>query len=332
MSSFSVPDVLSFGTLSRNIADLKLRANTTRSEAVTGRYEDITKRLDGDVGSAHLLKKAIGDVQFFHQSLSLAEGRTQTTQSMLNHVSVESNRISTEALAALGRADSDAVDIIAADARVAVSDLFNVLNTTFGGRALFGGDVTDRAPLTSPDQILTDVETIIAGAANAADAEAQLNIYFDNPTGGFATSIYQGGVDRSPPIEIGPGIRIDASAKADDQPIKDIIRSLTTIAASSVAAYSDANTTIETNAKRGLGADAELTELRAVIGVGESRISAAKVRYEAEESVLTSLYNAKTARDPFEAASELQLLETQLEASYLLTSRLSRLTIANFLR
>ena len=81
-----------------------------------------------------------------------------------------------------------------------------------------------------------------------------------------------------------------------------------------------------------IAADGDVTQRRGFIGVGEAQIAAAVTRYEAEEAILTSLFNDKTGRDQFEAASELQLLESQLEASYLLTARLARLSITNFIR
>ncbi len=332
MSTFFVPDMLSFSTLSRNVSDLKARADTTRTESVTGRHDDLTKHLGGDVGSAHLLKKAVDDVRLFQQNLALSKARAETTQLALNGVSADSNRIATDTLAALGRNDTTVLTTLSDDAQTAVSAVFSALNTVFGGRALFGGDVTDRAPLAAPEQLISDVQAIIAGAIDAADAEAQLDIYFNDPAGGFATTIYQGGANAAPLVEISPGIRIDASTKADDQSVKDIIRSLAVIANRDAATFADANTLIENNSTRALGADAVLTEVRANIGVSEARIGDAIGRYEAEEAVLTSVYNNKTARDPYEAASELQLLETQLEASYLVTGRLARLSIANYLR
>jgi len=43
------------------------------------------------------------------------------------------------------------------------------------------------------------------------------------------------------------------------------------------------------------------------------------------------LVNDLTARDQYEAATELQSLQTTLEASYLITARLSQLSLLNYL-
>ena len=75
----------------------------------------------------------------------------------------------------------------------------------------------------------------------------------------------------------------------------------------------------------------ELVGLRASLGLTQSQISRAQDTLDTEETVLTNALNTLTARDQYEAASELEQLEASLEASYLLTSRLANLTLLNYL-
>ncbi len=332
MTSINAPDLVSFARLSRAIADIKSRADVARSESVTGRREDVTAATNGDVGSAHRLKKAVADAQSFQELLLVSKIRAERTQTSLGAVGGEAVRIGTDILSATGRGDSYALTTLAAEARAAVFNIFSSLNVSEGGRALFSGDASDRLPFGDPEQLLSDVETIVAGATDTADAQAQLDTYFNDPAGGFATNIYLGGDNKVAPVEIAPGVRIDVSATAADQPIKNLLKGLVGIAVQSAASFADSTDFIENSAAISLDADGDITELRGVIGVGEAQIATAITRYETEETILTSLFNQKTGRDQFEAASELQLLETQLEASYLLTARLARLSITNFLR
>ena len=332
MNNLSVPDLLSFSRMSQSVSDLKSRVDTTRTESVTGRYEDVTTQLKGDVGGAHLLKKAIDDTRLFQQNLAVASSRAQISQATIGNIGSDSSRIATDLLASVGRGDLSTIDVIADDAKASLVVSFSSLNAVFSGRALFGGDATDRPPLAPPEQLLADMEAIMAGATDAADAQAQIDFYFDDPAGGFATSIYLGGANRAPSVEISPGTRVDTSAKADDPAIKDILRGLATIATSKSATFADVSTTLTSGANQIFAAEADLVDQRAAIGVNEARLAASTARYEVEESILTTLFNKKTLRDPFEAASELQLLETQLEASYLLTARMARLSLSNFIR
>ena len=50
-----------------------------------------------------------------------------------------------------------------------------------------------------------------------------------------------------------------------------------------------------------------------------------------EETLLNQAFTDLVGKDQFEAAAQLRELEANLEASYLLTSRLSNLSLLNFL-
>lgn len=335
MSNAGVPDLLSFSRLSRAVLDVKKKAETARTEAVTGRVDDVTKEVGGDIGAVHLIKKAVEDSQAYQKSLSLAQNRALRTQTVLDTLTSDSNRVAVNTLSQLGVGDEAALRTTAEDARGALFGIFSALNTTEGGRALFSGDAVDTPPLDTVETLLSDVQGIIAGAPDAASAEAALDTYFNDPAGGFQTTIYKGGAGTAPTTEIAPGVRIDASVKADAQPIKDLIRGLAVVASyktQPTGGAAERDKLIEAAAGRTLTAESRLSDLRGALGVVEAQIAQAKSRHESEETALTSLLNSKTLRDPYEAASQLQLLESQLEASYLMSARISRLSLANFLR
>jgi flagellar hook-associated protein 3 FlgL len=64
----------------------------------------------------------------------------------------------------------------------------------------------------------------------------------------------------------------------------------------------------------------------------QEQLSVQKESLDIEETIFTSAFNALTARDQYEAAGALKDLESSLEASYLLTTRLASLSLLNFLR
>ncbi len=333
--SGGVPDVLAHSRLARIIADMKSRADTARTEAVTGRYEDITTAVNGDIGGAHLVLKAINDAKAYQTSLSLAESRAAQTQATLSNLTNQSRTVATDALSFLNRGDDESMKTSAADARASLSVMFASLSVSIGGRALFSGDAVDRSPLADVEDLIADVGAILAGSPDAATADAALDAYFNDPAGGFATTIYQGGAGDAPMVEIAPGVRVSASVKADNQAIKDVMRGFAVLANFDQmpgGSAAERQAAMVSAAELVIDAEGDLVNLRAAVGVAESRISGSKSRYEAEETVLTNVFNQKTAKDEFEAASALTALETQLEASYIMTARLSQLNLANFLR
>ena len=74
------------------------------------------------------------------------------------------------------------------------------------------------------------------------------------------------------------------------------------------------------------------TTLRARIGTVEAQIEAARTRNSAEETSLGILRSDLGSVDPYEAATRLQTVQSQLESLYLVTARVSRLSLTEYLR
>ena len=77
---------------------------------------------------------------------------------------------------------------------------------------------------------------------------------------------------------------------------------------------------------------AALTNLRTDRGIMQEQIERSKETLDLEETILTKSFNQMTARDQYEAASELRQLETSLDAAYTLTARLANLSLLNYMR
>jgi len=79
-------------------------------------------------------------------------------------------------------------------------------------------------------------------------------------------------------------------------------------------------------------AEASVVALRGDIGMVEARIDTAKVRNGAETASLEMARSALIGADPFQTATQLQAVQTQLETFYTLTARLSQLNLTGYLR
>ena len=80
-----------------------------------------------------------------------------------------------------------------------------------------------------------------------------------------------------------------------------------------------------------LTSDKGLAEIRAMVGGFEGQIEGARARNGAEISALQIARSEIVRVDPYEAATELQAVETQLESLYAITARLSRLSLVDYL-
>jgi len=333
MRPIGVPTLLSAERLFASTAILRRQSETARIELTTGRIADLPAALGARIGEAFSIRASIDLIAVRRQGLAQANLTAAAVQRTLGSIGIDGRVIASDALAANGRQDETALGVAAVAARAEFESAIAQLNTRIGGHALFGGDATDRQALSNAGSILPDVQAIYSAAADIAEFETNLDLYFNDPAGKFRAVIYTGGAGAAPTIEIGAGERIDVSARADEQPLRDILRGLSTIAAAASAppsALRDGALAIGAGAV--LEGETGLIARRSEIGVSEQRAAEAGQRLEAEETALSEAYNERTARDPFEAASRLQALEAQLNASFVITSRLSQLSLANYLR
>ena len=320
------PQSLMTSNLRQTISDLRERIGATSNEAVTGRHFDLTGHLSGSIGKAMLSQHALDDISLQRSQLSLRESRLSLVQQSLTSIHDGTIGLDIRMQSALGSNDVASQGAAALEARSALDSIFSTLGTRHGERFLFAGDATSTQPLGSVDDLLSDIRQIAATAVDATDFANSIDTYFNSSTGGWQQDIYAGTVTAS-----------DADAVTGAHPgITQLISGLAVMA----LAGPDENLPILAGSTTIVGAAAqslrsgqtELTNARALLGLSEAQMAQEKESLDIEERILTLSFNEMTARDQYEAASELRELETSLEASYLLTSRLANLSLLNFLR
>ncbi|WP_291205195.1 flagellin [Hyphomonas sp.] len=321
------PNSLISAQFTQNIADLRQSIARTAEEATTGRYSDLTAHLSGRIGSAMLSQKAVDAISFEREQLSQREVRLDITQSNLALLHERSVGVGVSMRIALGSGDLVAQGLAARDAKAALGNIFGALNVRYGERYLFAGDATATLPLPNPSDLLSQLRTIADGAATPADFASAIDTYFNDPAGGWQQSIYRGADTASDPdaitasnpaiIEIISGLAVLALADPINSP--PVLLSLNP-------------DVVDAAADRVSSGTVTLTNVRSELGVKQEQIRADQKLLDIEETIVTTAFNSLTARDQFEAASALKILESNLEASYLLTSRLASLSLLNFMR
>ncbi|HAE26011.1 MULTISPECIES: flagellin [Hyphomonas] len=312
--------------LSETIVRLRDRMDTTSEEAVTGRYKDMTAHLSGRIGQAMLGQKAIDDVANERTQLTLKETRLEIIQQSLTAIDDNIGQLGVRMKSALGSEDFTARESVVRDAKAALASTFSVLNTRHGERYLFSGDATNTKPVGDVDIFLGDVRSMAASATDAADFAAQMDSYFNTPGSGWQANVYSGTATASDP----------ASLTGTDPAITQTLQGLAVLALSgsdeTLPLLNGNSDTLIAATETLADGQAALTNARAERGILQAQIESSKSALDLEETVLTHSFNQMTARDQYEAASELKRLETSLEASYTLTARLANLSLLNFMR
>ncbi|KCZ63210.1 hypothetical protein L53_08035 [Hyphomonas sp. L-53-1-40] len=325
MDRFSISSGLMTASLGQHISELRTQIGKTSTEATTGRYEDLTLHLSGRIGKAMLGQKALADISTDREVLNLRATRLSLIQTSLGTVQESSSGIAANMLSAIGGEHDTEVGIAARDAKAALSASLSSLNARYGDRFLFAGDATSTLPFSDQSALLADIELIADSATDSADFTTQLDDYFTSPTGGWLQNIYQGSTIASDP----------ESVTADNDAIKSLIRDLAVLAISGpdgpLASLDGYKTLVQETSLSLSSSETQITNLRADLGVYEERNAIEQQTLDTEETLLTASFNDLTARDQYEAATELQSLQTTLEASYLITARLSQLSLLNYL-
>lgn len=333
MTRISVGDASLTNILARQGAEMRAQVQRASAEVTTGRHTDIAGALRGDVSPLLAIDASLSRLAAYKTTTTDAALQTAAQQSALAGLSSLAAGITTTLLGSRDFPTPVQVNSVAADARGRLATAIGLLNTQVSGRAVFAGVATDRVPLGSSDDLLSALETAAAGATTAGQVAAAVMNWFSDPLGFGA--FYQGGAPLSP-TPIAPGETAEISTTAMDPALRD------TLAGFAMAALIDRGILPGNPEERARLAqmagqtlltseDSRIT-LAARIGTVEAQIEAARSRNGAEGTALGILRSDIGSVDPYEAATRLETARAQLESLYLVTARVSRLNLVDYLR
>jgi flagellar hook-associated protein 3 FlgL len=333
MTRISVGDASLTNILARQGADLRGQVNRASQEVATGKHSDIGATLRGDFSPLLAIDASLSRLSAYASNTTDAAFQTAAQQGAIAGLSELAQGISTTLLGAKNFSTPTQIATLGADAKGRLASAIGLLNTQASGRAVFSGMATDTVPLGSVEDLLTALQTAATGATTAGQVSAAVNTWFADPLG-FGT-FYQGG-DPLSPTPIAAGESADLSTTAMDQTLRD------TLAGFAMAALIDRGVLAGDATERGrlaqqagqqlVSTEDGRTTLQARIGTVEAQIEAARTRNSAEETSLGILRSDIGSVDPYEAATRLQTIQSQLESLYLVTARVSRLSLAEYLR
>ena len=332
----------SIGDLSRSLilrqANIATKAELTARarELTTGMHNDIPAALGGDTRPLSQIESRLATLEAYARNGTELSHRTDSMQRSLEAMQSVAQSLGGNLVMAGTGPSRASLTAMTAQAQAQLADVIGLINTGVGGRYLFGGTQVGTPPLPSADDLLSAARAAIGGAASTADMIAAVTAFFDAPPGGdgFADTVYQG---TTTPLTaaLAPGQSVTIDANATSPAIREMLKGMTLMVLSTEAPWSgDIATQAKVVTAAGetlLGADGSLSLLRGDIGVTEGAIARAQTRNNAETAALGLARNDLVLVDKYEAAAAVTEAETQLEAIYSLTARLSRLSLAAYL-
>ncbi len=318
--------------LSRQSGGLRTEVTRLTTELTSGVHTDMGRAVGGDYSALAAVDHSLARLRGYAAQTSEAALFTDVMQTALGVMSDGATELASNVLRGIGSANSINLDAVAIEGRRIFDTAVAALNTRFSERAIFSGVNSETAPLPDAETILTALEGALVGAVTVADVTTAISDWFDDPLGYGA--LYTGGASRAD-VEIAPGETADLSVTAMDPAIRETLRGLATVALLGrglMAGQPEARADLAQSAGEDLMTNGEArSQLMARVGSVQAQIATATSRNTAEESALSITRAGIVASDPYDAATRLEDLQTRLEALYLITARVSRLTLADYI-
>lgn len=335
MNGYGLGDLAQTFLLQRRGAVIKADMARLTEELTSGQVSDVKSVLAGNVSYLSDIESGLGSLSAYKVAGTEAAQFASSLQTALDRIDTGAIQLSTNLLSVAANASGPVLDQLSTDAENEFDRFVSTLNTSSAGRSVFAGAATDQPALNSSDVILADLRTAIAGNMTLSDIETAVDQWFDDPTG-FRTSAYTGSNTSIAPFQLAENEQVSIDLRADDQVFRDMLKgvALAAVAADDSFALSaaDQRVMLERAGTKIFEAKAQLTATRSNLGAAEARIDAIATRNAAQETSLKLARNELLQTDPFDTANQLEAVQFQLQSLYTITSRMSDLSLVNFIR
>lgn len=336
MTSTSIGDLAQTMANRMQVTRLKSNLGTLTNELSTGKKEDVSTQVRGEFSAVSSLEGAMKVLSSYQ--VSVREGALVLDSAQVALTSIYDLTVETGPNLVLASEVSDPSMLQAAgkSAEQELSSIVSALNLSVAGRAVFGGSATGSPPLVSADAMLDELATLVLGAATPEDAQALIDGWFNDVGGGFETFAYQGSDTSMSAIPVGVGESLSYTVTAADQAVRDVLSSFATAALVSRGVFDgnpEAQSALLNQAGQSmLSAEAGFSVLQAEVGSQQSFLDDAMTRIDTSQNAYQMALNEIYSADPYEVATQLEAIALQLETMYAVTSRLSSLSMTEYLR
>ncbi len=343
-------------TTQRNISRLQKNMINRGNEVTTGKKQNLAKDLKGEV-------RNFIDLKSLRASVKNRQERLETGDNRLSQMGVAVSEMANltkplqELQTKIPLLNQKNIDVYVEQAKNSLSGMENALNVQWGGRYLFSGDDVLQRPIESIETLTTTVSKIITDYAatlptGKITTETELNniftqidSVFDNThaTTPFSGIAYKGGTSDMAGIEIDNGDIMQYGFRADSKEFRNTLKGVVMVTATE--ALRNVSATPEGGQKNKLeqkylekatgyanGGITDLIQVQASLGfkqqlIGLRQESLDKTIFDYEQR----LGNYENA-DQYESGIAYSEVQRQLEASFYVTSKITELSLLNYVR
>lgn len=336
MNYASFGDLAKGYNLRRHNAALKGVISSLSNELASGVKSDIGLALNGDLARIANVEHSLASIDSFVFVANEAQQFVDSMQSSLGALQSLMSEV-IPALISVSTSSSTIVDAASIGSKAHFADAVSILNTSTSGRYIFSGVSSTTPPLEDVEVIFSALKNEVSGITDAEHFINSVSLWFDAPEGGggYMDVAYRGG-ESLRPFAVGAGERISIDLTAAGPKLRKALTGLAISALVSEGAFENDPGTqaklLQVAGENLASSEADIIEIRSEVGVSAATLHRTLTRNLSERSGLELARGALISADPYEVTTTLQSAQVQLEAVYALTSRLSRLSLLEFMR
>jgi flagellar hook-associated protein 3 FlgL len=341
-SSISAATRLSLMKVQQQLAE-------SQQEVTTGRFADVGKTLGFRTGQTISLRQEQTRLNTIIETNKTVSSRLDASQAALKNLVSTAQTFVQQALASLNSGTTG--DVAQQTGESSLKSFVDTMNTSFAGTFVFSGVNTDVKPLT--DYYSTPASASSTGVANefflafgitqsdptasnisATAMQTFLDTQFSNLFADPSWSTdWSSASNQDVRNRISTNELIETSVSANEDAFRKLAKAYTMVADLGVENLN--RDTFETVMKQAMTDASEaiqqISELQSRLGVAQQRTTDASARMTLQMDIMTKHVVSLEAVDPNEAATRVNELLNQVEASYALTARIMGLSILNYL-
>ncbi|MEO0989434.1 MAG: hypothetical protein AAFX00_00635 [Pseudomonadota bacterium] len=179
MNLTNVGDLSLSTLLKRQTATVKTEVERLSVELTTGRTTDVTRVTRGDLAPLAEIDRSIRTLTSYQNSAGQTQLFFETAQRSFDLMQELATTTGSNLLATSSGGSTTIFGAATEEARQNFEAVVSALNTSVGGRFVFGGTATGTLPVEAADVMLADIQTVVTGLTTSADIVAAVDTWFD---------------------------------------------------------------------------------------------------------------------------------------------------------
>lgn len=330
MTFLSIGDMAqSFLSRQRN-ASLKSQLAIKSQELTTGVRVDLGAHLGQQGTELIALDYDQIALMSFSRNVDQLDRDLEASQLNLEQIGQVLQTFSSDVIVETNTGSDGRLERLAERAKESFGQIAGTLNAAQNGRMVFSG-TSPEPPLDSANDILSALRAAVLPATDLDTLATDTEAWFSDPVAGFSEHVAVVG-KRS--VLTAQNRSIDVPVTASDNEFSQTLAVLAKVILASEAGIGPSeeasflvNAASETR-RSGEG----IVQLQAKTGASQQQTQDARANLAARKNTMDLHRSNLTSADPYETAARFQEIERQLEASFTMTARMSRLNLMDYLR